>query len=48
MPLTFSLMLRGELARARVVEEADAELHQMVEDAALVAGDEIVADLGER
>ena len=45
MPSTFWLILRGELAGAGLVEEVDAEPHQMVEQPALVARDEIVADL---
>ncbi len=40
--------LRRQPARTRVVEEVDAELHQMVEDASLVARHQIVADLGQR
>jgi hypothetical protein len=39
--------LGGQPSRARVAEETDAELHQMSEDAALVAGHQIVADSGQ-
>ena len=38
---------RRQLAGARVVEEVDAQPHQMIEDAPLVAGDKVVADLGQ-
>ena len=38
--------LRGQVGRPVIGEEADAELHQMVEQPLLVAGDQIVADLG--
>ena len=39
--------LGGELGRARIAEEADAERHQMGIEPALVARDDIVADLGQ-
>ena len=38
---------RGDLRRPRLAEEADRQRHQMRVKPALVAGDDVVADLGE-
>ncbi len=48
MPLTFSLMRAANWPERGIVEKADAQPHQMIEYAFLVARDEVVADPGKR